>query len=90
MGGKNFRFDSCLCSRVWGLYEAPVRKGVQLHELGNWNRLPRGRMVDGHVPPDVSIYRRGTDVPPAYDSRTYYKSVHLEPDKAANDKARKG
>ena len=41
------------------------------------------------MPPDVSVYRRGADVVPAYDSRTYYKSVHLEPDKAANDKARK-
>ena len=88
VGGKNF--DSIPAfAREFGGYTRPVfEREYNSHELGDWNRLPRGRMVSGHMPPDVSVYRRGVDVPPAYDSRTYYKSVHLEPDKAANDKAR--
>ena len=88
-GGKNFDSIPAFAREFGGYTKPQYEREYNSHELGNWNRLPRGRMVDGHVPPDVSIYRRGTDVPPAYDSRTYYKSVHLEPDKAANDKARK-
>ena len=89
MGGKNF--DSVPFAREFGGYTRPVyEREYNSHELGDWNRLPRGRMVSG--PPccrTCPCIGEVQDVPPVYDSRTYYKSVHLEPDKAANDKARK-
>ena len=90
VGGKNF--DSIPAfAREFGGYTRPVyEREYNSHELGDWNRLPRGE--DGfwtYAAGRVRVSARGTDVPPAYDSRTYYKSVHLEPDKAANDKARK-
>ena len=78
-----------LRSREFGGYHSTGReREYNSHELGNWNRLPRGSYGFWTYYAYVSVYRRGVDVPRLTIRRTYYKSVHLEPDKAANDKAR--